>query len=142
MRVEVTDRGPLVLPAWLFTVQDGLAPIAVVAVAPSAFWHFEEDRWGASSDPARLAADGRTLTVPVPQTTSCTGELPDVQGVSIEWSTAVAVAGWAPVEPTGPQDCAAPLVMRFMDVTVTLKEPLGGRVLLDAQGNVMSVVTK
>jgi len=32
--------------------------------------------------------------------------------------------------------------MRFMDVTVTLQEPLGGRVLLDAQGNVLPVVTK
>lgn len=136
-----TDRGDLVLPAWLFTVTDGLAPIAVVAVAPAAFWHFEQDRYGGPPQPARLAADGRTVTVAVPQPTSCTGETPAMRGVSIEWSTAVAVSAWAPVEPTGPQDCAAPAILRFMDVTVTLKAPLGGRVLLDAEGNVIPVVT-
>jgi hypothetical protein len=136
-----TDRGDLVLPAWLFTVKDGLAPIAVVAVAPSAFWHFEQDRYGGPPNPARVSADGRTVTVAVPQPTLCTGDVPTMQGVSIEWSTAVAVSAWAPVEPTGPQDCAAPAILRFMDVTVTLKAPLGGRVLVDSQGNVIAAVT-
>jgi hypothetical protein len=130
-----TDRGPLTLPAWLFTVRDGLGPFAVVALARQAFRGYDEQLLGADG-PVRISADGRTLTVPVPQGASCTsGSPPAPQAEALESTNAVAV-GPAPVSPSPqPTDCVLPAYLRLVDAQVTLAAPLGGRVLVDGNGN-------
>ncbi|NUT33923.1 MAG: hypothetical protein HOV79_12705 [Hamadaea sp.] len=57
-----TDRGRTSLPAWLFDGPDLPEPIAVVALATTAFWRFGEVTGSMELGPATVAADGVTLT--------------------------------------------------------------------------------
>lgn len=137
-----TDRGDLPLPAWLFTARDGLGPIAVPALAPSAFWHFEVDQESSAPQPAKVSPDGRTLTVPVVQAPAdCAGN-PPVMAPEVRESAGAVAVGARPVSPA-PQStgCFSSGVLVFVEITVNLAEPLGGRVLVDARERPVQVVT-
>lgn len=128
-----TDRGPVDLPSWLFTAQDGLGPMAVPALAPSAFWRYGELFPGSPSQPATVSADGRTVHLSVYTGLGCDGSPPPLSTAVTETPGAVGVSAQAHFPPA-PPDCAVPAIAVAVDVTVTLAAPLGGRVLVTGDG--------
>jgi hypothetical protein len=134
-----TDRGPKELPAWIFMLSDALGPIAVLDLKP-------EWRSFTSGPPQRVSADGLTLTLTLPKAAEpCPGE-PRItyQAQFLESKTAVAVGLKQETGTKAPGErgnCAHDLVMRFAEYPVKLSQPLGNRVLVDAQGNAMPVLT-
>jgi hypothetical protein len=141
----LTDRGVRTLPAWLFHAREALAPLAVPALHPSAFWHPGEFHPGAMGE-GDLTTDGRllTVTVPVPDPRTSPGELyVRYVPVAVESATAVLVRpraelGSAPPVATDPE-CADEPIMRYAEYTVRLSTPLGNRVAIDADGNPLPV---
>ncbi|HWH00453.1 MAG TPA: hypothetical protein VNV66_14265 [Pilimelia sp.] len=135
-----TDRGRLRLPAWLFHAAEFLEPIAVPALAASAFWRPGELAATGLGD-SRLSADGRTLTVVMaaPHPSPCPGQ-PSERFVPtlVESATAVAVGVRVEFGPTASGDpgttCARDLMLRTAEYQVTLGAPLGNRVLVNAEG--------
>ena len=133
-----TDRGTATLSAWLFDVPAANGYVGYSGLDPSAYWGGRTVDNGGSVG-GRLSADGRTVTIGLvgpPETGSCGA---DYTAAAAESETAVAVAvkmiPHAP--PDQPVNCD--LVGYARSVAVTLKAPLGGRVLLDENGNVGSV---
>jgi len=115
--------------------------MAVPALAPSAFWHFDVDQYGGARQPAKISPDGRTLTVPVVQAPEdCAGN-PPVMAPEVQESTGAVAVGAQPVSPA-PQStgCYSDGVLKFVEITVKLAEPLAGRVLVDALGRPIHVV--
>ena len=128
-----TDRGDRDMPAWLFDVPEVNAYIGHLALQPSSLWG-----GGVTRDEGRgaqVSADGMTLRVGVTdaQAGPCGN---DYTGIAAESATAVAVAvrRFPHASPGSPVACD--LVMRGGYIDVHLKAPLGGRVLLDENGNV------
>ncbi len=126
-----TDRGPRVLPAWLFTFSGLQDPAAVLAVAPAEFF---EAPASVSTVGARLRRDGRTVTVTfvggAPGTGPCTKDYAVDQLAS---RTAVAVSVR---ELPRPEVGASLQVCRTLGYPrqerIVLASPLGNRVLVDA----------
>src|SRR5438132_11811376 len=58
-----TDRGARLLPAWRFSFDGVMNPAAVLAVAASSRFAAPTESLGRSSVGARLARDGRTVTI-------------------------------------------------------------------------------
>ncbi len=135
-----TDRGDLTLPAWQFTAQGGLGPIAVPALAASVFWHYDEVLLGSPPEPATVSSDGRTVHMSVPTGVGCDGSAPAVTAMSAESAGAVAVGAQIDYPPQ-PSDCAVPAIAKLMQVTVVLKAPLAGRVLVTGTGAPVAVTT-
>jgi hypothetical protein len=127
-----TDRGLRQLPAWLFGFAGVRDPAAVLAVAPSRI--FTQPAGAASTASpamsARLAADGRTLTVRLvgaaPGTGPCTASYTMRQAAS---PAAVAVTVQEHAH-GGAVACSTVGYLR--QVRVVLPARLGGRVLVDA----------
>ncbi len=114
-----TSRGEATVPAWQFTVDELAGPVARVAVAPSAIAT-------ASAGPAIAAlhtatVDGLRLTYQI-----IGGCAKDITPLVYEAEDVVVVG----VHST-PVDGVCPLVAKVEPVTVTLREPLGDRVVLD-----------
>ncbi|GIG00887.1 hypothetical protein [Catellatospora citrea] len=137
----VTDRGPRMLPAWLFTAPESMGPLAVAAPADTAFWP-EEHADGVMSS-AGLAADGVTLTVRLPTPPEpCAGQpVHEYAAEAVESAKAVAVrlriiATSPAASPGGSADCIRDAMLRTAEYTVRLARPLGNRVLLTASGEV------
>ncbi|GAB4051952.1 hypothetical protein [Catellatospora paridis] len=137
----LTDRGPRMLPAWLFTAPESMRPLAVAAPADTAFWPVEHTDGVMGS--AGLAADGVTLTVrlstpPEP----CAGQpVHEYAAEAVESATAVAVrlrivASSPAASPGGSGDCIRDAMLRTAEYTVRLVRPLGNRVLLRASGEI------
>jgi hypothetical protein len=131
-----SDRGPLPLPAWLFTVGGAKGPIAWPAIADSAFWPREPTEL-VKSGGALLGADARTvkLVLPAPPKEGCPGDPRNrYEPAVLESASAVVVGlravpdGVVPGTPVA--DCAVPSVGRSAEYSVALASPLGGRVLL------------
>ena len=135
-----TDRGPASLPAWRFTVERGLAPLDVLALAPSALWPVPAEA-AAGPGTARLGAGGRSLVVPLPAPREpCPG------GAVVQYEPRVAesraaVAVYLDARDTGSRapgrrsaPCIDDLVLRFRSYEVALAAPLGRRVLVDESG--------
>jgi len=127
-----SDRGPLALPAWLFTGPGVIGPISVPAVAESAFWPRTPHALVMSGD-ARLAADGLTLTIVLPLPDRAFSGEPRFR-VEPEWleSDSAVVVGVRAIpdgiEPDVPgSEWGGGQMQEF---TITLGAPLGGRVLL------------
>jgi hypothetical protein len=114
-----TSRGEATVPAWLFTVDEIAGPVARVAVAPSAIST-------ASAGPP--IAGRRTATVDGSRLTYriIRGCAKDITPLVYEAEDVVVVG----VQST-PEDGVCPLVAKLEPVTVTLREPLGDRVVLD-----------
>lgn len=132
-----TDRGTAQMSAWLFQAAGVTGEFAYPGLDPSAYW-----RGGllpAGSGPGfggRVSPDGRTLTIGfagAPDTPGPCGA--DYTAVAAESDTAVAVAvKMIPHPASGQIACTA--VAQGRTVTVHLGAPLGGRVLVDENGNV------
>jgi hypothetical protein len=140
-----TDRGRRALPAWLFSSPDALAPLAVPALAPEAFWRPAENFQG-EIGAATVAADGVTLTVQLPAPGKpCPGEPVRVYTPEVaESATAVAVGLRVTESPgtgaTGQGTCVHELILRTQPYTDALAQPLGARVLVGSTGAAMEVL--
>jgi len=132
-----TDRGPRDLPAWIFELTKTVGPVTVLDVKPNYQGSF-------ATTTATLSPDGMTLTIPMgkPQE-PCPGE-PRVthEAQWLESPTAVAVGLkkiTGEVAPGQRGNCAHDMALRLTDYTIRLDKPLGNRVLIDANGNAISV---
>jgi hypothetical protein len=118
-----TSRGEATVPAWLFTVDELARPVARVAVAPAAI------KTPPSGGPMitgleRVTVDGARLTY-----TIIAGCVKDTTPRAYEADDLVVVG--ATSTPIGGA-CAD--VARFEKLTVTLKAPLGDRMVLNENG--------
>ncbi|MET8910828.1 hypothetical protein [Micromonospora sp. NPDC004551] len=135
-----TSRGEATVPAWLFSVEGLRAPVARLAVAPSAVGTAPE---GAA--PGRPAGDGVVAAT----------DLQAVHGNRIDYRVGVGACDGQPVPLVLERDdvvvlgagvvrttdvCTMQLVMK--PLTVTLKAPLGGRAVLDVAGGTPLVVRR
>ncbi|WP_213453645.1 hypothetical protein [Rhizomonospora bruguierae] len=125
-----TSRGEATVPAYLFTVRELKAPVARVAVAPSAIAEAPAASMPAEQSPSWLRSasglshiDGATLEYLL-GLGACDV---DVKPLFVEYDDAVVVGGTARTEG---DVCTDQLVIKT--VTVTLAKPLGDRVVLDA----------
>lgn len=134
-----TDRGPQVLPAWLFTAPDSFQPLAVAAPADTAFWPVEFT--DGVMDSAGLAADGVTLTLRLPAPgPPCPGQpTQEYAAEAVETAQAAVVrlrvSDTSPAAtPGGAETCVRDAMLRTALYTVRLAQPLGNRVLLRPSG--------
>ncbi|GAA1410171.1 hypothetical protein ACFQZ4_35380 [Catellatospora coxensis] len=135
-----TDRGPRLLPAWLFTAPDSFQPLAVAAPADTAFWPVEfTDR---VMDQAGLAADGVTLTLRLPAPGPlCPGQpVREYAAEAVETAQAAVVrlrvsTAFPAATPGGAESCVRDAMLRTALYTVRLAQPLGNRVLLGPSDN-------
>lgn len=141
-----TDRGALTLPAWLFEAPDSFEPLAVPALAASAFWKHDAVVSPSFAEASVLSADGLTLSVqlPAPHPTACPGE-PLLRYVAevAESGSAVAVGVRSEVISIQPgarrDDCGYDMMLRSAQYEVKLAAPLGNRVLLGPGGGPVPV---
>jgi hypothetical protein len=131
-----TDRGTMTMSAWRFEITEIDAYLAYAAVDRSAFW-------GGYITPgegrgARLSGDGRTLKIAVANTQPGPCGF-DYTAATAESDSAVAVAIKQVPHASPGEHVICDLVMRPSYMSVTLNRPLGGRVLVDEQGNAGAV---
>ena len=135
----LTDRGTAQMTAWLFSATGVDGELAYPAIVSSAFWKGGIMRLSGTGA-AVLSADGRSLTYTfygAPDRPGPCGA--DYKGVVAESRTAVAIAlQETPHEQHG-QLVACDAMAQQRNVTVTLAQSLGGRVVLDATGNITPV---
>jgi len=126
-----TDRGTMTLPAWLFAVPEVNAYLGHSAIDPSAYWGGGVSTEGRG---VKIAADGLTLDIAVgnAEPGPCGS---DYTASAAESKTAVAVALRQFPHAALGANVACPASLRISYITVRLKAPLGGRVLVDEQGN-------
>ena len=124
-----TDRGTAQLQAWVFDVPEVDAYIGYLGIDPSALWGGGLSHEGRG---AWVSADGRTLEAPVanPGAGPCDFRY---TAAAAESDSAVAVAVRQFTNPGAGGAC--PAILRPGYVSVALKAPLGGRVLLDEKGD-------
>jgi hypothetical protein len=118
-----TSRGEATVPAWLFTVDEMAGPLARVAVAPTATKALP------SGGPVitgldSVTVDGARLTYPIE-----VGCVKDVTPLVYEAEDVVVVGA-----KSTPVDGVCPLVAKTEPVTITLKAPLGDRIVLNERG--------
>jgi hypothetical protein len=134
-----TDRGTVQMTSWMFTATGANGEFAYPAVARSAFWSGGMTTHS-SNGGAGISVDGRSLTWTFAGAHDNPGPCgADYQGVVAESRTAVAIVlqvfrHAAPNEPV-----ACDTMAEVRSVTVTLASPLGGRVVVDAEGNAATV---
>lgn len=131
-----TDRGTMQMSAWIFDIAEIEADLAYSALDPSSFWS------GGVTSPvgggARLTADDMTLKIAVGN--AGTGKCDSTYTASIaESSAAVAVAITRTPNASPDEHVICPLSLRIGYISVALKAPLGGRVVVDEKGDVMAV---
>lgn len=132
-----TDRGTMPMSAWLFDISEIDAYLGYSAVSPAAFWRNGVSAEGMAG--ARVSADGLTLTLGTvggPETQGPCGEDLSASAAESDTAVAVAIASRFHTPPAG-EGCT--LEGHFRTVTVRLSRPLGGRVLVDAKGDVGAV---
>jgi hypothetical protein len=139
-----TDRGPLSLPAWRFSLEGVSGAAQVLAVPPEVFWPPKPQPLG-SPEVATIAADGMSVTYSFYGSQSTPGPCgADYVGKVAESPTA-AVISVRDVRPKPAASNSTSLVCTTMaerrSVTVRLAAPLGARVLLTAQGTPISVTS-
>ena len=127
-----TDRGTATMSAWLFEVPAANGFLGYLGLDPSALW---EGGIAVEGRGARVATDGRTLKIAVSnaQPGPCGS---DYTASAAESSTAVAVAVKQIPHASPGEEVACDLMLRVSYITLSLKAPLGGRVLLDENGYV------
>jgi hypothetical protein len=131
-----TDRGTMTMSAWVFEVAEIEAYLAYSALDPSAF--FGGGATEGSSEGVRVSADGLTLRIRV----SNAGPGKCDYGYSVataESATAVsyAVRQFSHASPGESVICTLPLWISY--IAAPLRAPLGGRVVVDAAGEVAGV---
>jgi len=132
----VTDRGQAQIDSWLFTL-GGIDLVAYPAVAPSALLNADLSR-GSTYFGSTLSADALSLTVSFSGKESTGVCAADYRGVVAESRTAAAVALQEIPHPDSDQsNCEGISELRYVDVH--LAGALGGRLVLDASGNLVPV---
>jgi hypothetical protein len=141
-----TDRGPLTVPAWVFSAAGG-GTVRWPAVTPEVFWRAGLARPSTQVSSASVDASGRNLSI-----TFLAGGGDPCVGTGRRWFTADAVVSPslavvsvgehysgppAPI-PTG-ASCFHLLYGLPQRVTLGLKQPLGGRVLVGPDGGAVPV---
>ena len=132
-----TDRGERMLPAWSLDVQDWLGPVIVLDDEPGNSWHpvtYPYARHWYSQDTATVDDHGTDLTYRFWGSPEIDTDYADAQ--ILQTATAVAIApravGRRAVDRAG---MVAPLLhVQIRTVTVRLDQPLGQRVLVNANG--------
>ena len=134
-----TDRGSATVSAWLFTATGVVGEMAAPALPHSAYWDSGTDKrsWDQG---ASVSDESRVLTFTfagAPESSGPCGA--DYTGAVAESPSAVAIAVLAIPHsaPDAPIACTAIAAMR--SVTVVLTAPLGGRVVVNASGDVVTV---
>ncbi|WP_214107641.1 hypothetical protein [Acrocarpospora catenulata] len=135
----ITDRGTLPLPAWEFRLTEG-GTLKWPAMSTGHFWRLGST--APSTMVVDLAVDGRNLTATFMESwgTPCPGvSAPQVTPVAVEFPSFVSIG--LKVSTTDLGDCAQSLAARLREASLTLKEPLGNRVVVDFSGQVVPTTT-
>lgn len=136
----LTDRGPRLLPAWLVTFRDSFGRVIVLdpQVAASGWWPDELlPAVGREDCQAQLHDDGQTLTV----TFEGWGD-GDPRVEFYESQSAVVFHPVMGSAPTLALEEHNALVVAKYQLTASLAEPLGQRVLLDVDAYPVPVLTE
>jgi hypothetical protein len=138
----LTDRGPQLLPAWLFSLSGVQSPAKVLAVGPSRI--YADPTFRSGNAPAQLAvtvgSGDRRLVVSFPGAPGGNGPCTERYTSDIKESKqALAIAIISHVNASGPQACALPAYTRHL--TIKLAAPLGSRVVVDANSDGAAEVT-
>ena len=134
-----TDRGTATMSAWLFTATGANGELAWPALARSAFW----DDWTSRrswDQGAAVSGDARVMTFTFTGAPDNPGPCgADYTAAVAESNSAVAVAVLAISHsaPDAPIACTAIAAVR--SVSVVLAGPLGGRVVVNASGDAVTV---
>lgn len=132
-----TDRGSAQIDSWLFTTTAFSGEMAYPALAPTATWNADLSE-GSGSPGTIVSDDGRTLKFGFVGGSGSGPCAVSYQPLVAESPSAVAVAVRAAPSTSacnGPSDA----VGYVRAVYVSLAVPLGGRVVLDATGNLATV---
>jgi len=134
-----TDRGTATVSSWIFTATGVVGELAYPALARSAYWDdgTVKRSWG---EVATTNGDARALTFTFTGAPDNPGPCgADYTAAVAESTSAVAVAVLANPHsaPDAPIACTAIAAMRT--VTVVLAVPLGGRVVVNASGDLVTV---
>jgi hypothetical protein len=133
----VTDRGPVKLPAWLFSLPGVSQPIAVIAVAPPARFAAADAAPLGGSITANVDASGTAVTVMF--TGAAEGDGPCTADYRLDLIEDDAFVEATITETrSGSHSCQAVGYPR--EATATLNRPLGGRVLVEAATGAAVVV--
>ena len=134
-----TDRGHAQIDSWVFTMSRIDGEIAYPALAPSALWNADVSK-GSVSTGSTVSADGRSLTYTFYGAPDGAGPCgADYKAVVAESQAAVAIALQETPHAAPGQPVACPAVAQQRKVVVTLAQPVGGRVVVDATGDLISV---
>jgi hypothetical protein len=134
-----TDRGKSTMTAWLFSAMGADGEFAYPALAPAAFWNGGLVA-SSSGTGASLGADGRSLTYRfwgVPESAGPCGAA--YRGVLAESTTAVAIAIQMIPNAKADSPVACDAMAQERSINVPLASPLGGRVVVDAAGDVVAL---
>lgn len=131
-----SDRGPLVIPSWLFELEADLGSIGWPAVTPSVLWRLDAPIVAT----ATRSPDERALVVTVLSSESVCQDRSAPELTVLESPSAV-VFGFEHV--AADTACYGNALGRSTSYTIGLDQPLAGRILVDgtASGAVVAVVT-
>jgi len=134
-----TDRGTVTLSSWLFTATGVVGEMAYPALARTAYWDLGTNKrsWDQG---AAVSGDARVMTFTFTGAPDNPGPCgADYTGAVAESPSAVAIAVLAIPHsaPDAPIACTAIAAKR--SVTVVLTAPLGGRVVVNASGDAVTV---
>ena len=135
----ITDRGTAQIDSWLFRMRGMDGEMAYPALTAGSLWNADM-RKSAPDRGSKVSSDGRTLTFSFYGAPSDPGPCgADYRAAVAESQSAVAIAlqTISHAKPGDPVACDAVAQLRSVDVT--LAGALGGRVVLDADGNVTPV---
>lgn len=141
-----TDRGRRRLPAWRFDLEPFHERVWVVAVDAPALWSHRPERAHDPGFPATVLSDGRTLTyqfLGAREDSGFCGVRYTAGATESPSAVVIEVRGVDTGEPLPPGAVsgACPAAVR-RTVTVRLAAPLGGRVLLTADGAPVAVLSR
>jgi hypothetical protein len=131
-----TDRGTRTLPAWTFRFENVTNPALVLAIPPTDRWPRADMPKNDSGDNSvSISPDGSQLTLSfvgvAPGTGPCQAEYTaDIR----ESATAVSISPPRELPHSGRDPGQCDLVGYTRTVTVTLRSPLGNRVVVNSQG--------
>ena len=135
----ISDRGTAQVDSWLFSMRGLNGEMAYPALTAGSLWNADM-RKSAPDRGSKVSSDGRTLTFSFYGAPSDPGPCgADYRAAVAESQSAVAIAlqTISHAKPGDPVACDAVAQLRSVDVT--LAGALGGRVVLDADGNVTPV---
>lgn len=133
----ITDRGTAQVDSWLFRMGGLNGDMAYPALTAASVWNADMTK-SAPESGSVVSSDGRTLTFSFfgdPATGQCSA---DYRAVVAESQAAVAIALQKTPHPQQGPPVMCITMAQVRSVDVTLSSVLGGRVVLDATGNVMS----